>query len=257
MIGKKITNKCAKMQWSPSEIKELSPILEQVQIDLEPLNGKNILVLCSAAGEIPFWFADRMTQGHILGVELNRELLETAQLSAKEKHLSHLAEFRGTEKTHLLLQDNTFDGLVSEFVIFPTPMPTEIGQPEMARVLKPGGRMVITDVIITKTLSPDARRDLRRIGLDYLCEGTADDFRRWMQEAGLIDIEVKDITPIVKRVWEQRRKQDPSPDHSNGYTLLLEDSPAKLGDGIYYIYVRGTKPADHNQAFVKKTLKAR
>lgn len=230
------------MKWSPSEIKELSPILDQIRSDLEPLNGKNILVLCSAAGEVPFWLAKRMSCGYILGVELDRELLETAQHSLKEKQLSHLIEFRAGDKTRLPTDDNRFDALISEYVIFPTPAPTEIGQPEMARVLKPGGKMLITDVITTKPLALDIRAELDRIGLDYLCEGTADDFRSWMEDAGLIDIEIKDLTPVVKRVWEHRRKQDPAQDHRKGYSLLFEDSLTRLGDGLYYIFARGTKP---------------
>lgn len=86
------------MKWSPSEINNLSFILDQVQADLEPLNGKNSLVLCSAAGEIPFWLGERMAEGHILGVELNRQLLKAAQLFANKKQLSHLIEFHGTPK---------------------------------------------------------------------------------------------------------------------------------------------------------------
>ncbi|MEW6229869.1 MAG: methyltransferase domain-containing protein [Bacillota bacterium] len=214
-----------------------------MQVDLEPLNGKSILVLCSGAGGIPFWLAERTTQGHILGVELDDDLLGAARLSAEEKGLSHLVEFRKAEKTRLAFPDNMFDRLISEFIIFPTPTPTEIGQPEMARVLKPGGKMVITDVIVTKPISPEVRKELNAIGLDYLCEGTAGDFRSWMQEAGLTDIEVKDFTPLVKAVWERRRNQDASPVHRTGYSLLLEDASLKLGEGTFYIYVRGTKPA--------------
>src|SRR3990172_5830145 len=229
------------MQWSQSEIEELSTILERIQADLEPLNGKSILVLCSAAGEIPLWLAQRMTQGNIMGVELNDDLLDAARRSASEKRLDHLLEFRKAEKTRLSLPEGMFDGLISEFVIFPTSMPTEIGQPEMARVLKTGGRMLITDVIVTRSISPEARQALNTIGLDYLCEGTADDFRSWMQEAGLTDIEVEDLTPMVKAVWEQRRMQDPESDHHTGYSLLLDDPAIRLGKGILYIYVRGTK----------------
>lgn len=232
-----------KKHWSQSEIEKLSPILEQIRTDLEPLNGKNLLVLCSAAGDIVFWLAEQMTQGHILGIELNDNLLKRAELQAKEKGLGHLVEFRKAEKNRLLLPDNMFDGLISEFIIFPTPTPTEIGQPEMVRVLKPGARMVITDVIVTQVLSPEVRKEFNAIGLDYLCESTADDFRRWMEKAGLNDIVVKDLTPVVKAVWNERRKQDPVPEHHIGYAHLLDDSPYRLGKGIFYIYVRGTKPA--------------
>ena len=132
------------MQWSESEIENLSPILEQVLADLEPLNGKKTLVLCSGAGQIALWLAKRATQARILGVELDDGLLAAARLSAEEKGLSHFVEFRKAEKTRLGFPDNTFDRLVSEFIIFPTPAPTQIGQPEMARVLRPGGKMVIT-----------------------------------------------------------------------------------------------------------------
>jgi len=230
------------MGWSQSEIESLSPILGQLQADLELLHEKSLLVLCSAAGQIAFWLAERMTGGHILGVELNEGLLQAARRSASEKRLRLPVEFRRADKTRLLFPDNTFDGLISEFIIFPTPTPTQIGQPEMARVLKPGGRLVITDVIVTTPVSPEARQAFQAIGLDYLCEGTADDFRRWMHAAGIADVVVKDLTPVVRAVWEQRRKHDPAPDHRVGYSLLLEDSPLALGEGIFYLYVRGTKP---------------
>ena len=114
---------------------------------------------------------------------------------------------------------------------------------QVKAILKPGGKMVITDVIITKPISPEARKELNHIGLEYLCEGTADDFRSWTRKAGFADIEVMDLTPLVKTVWEQRRKQDITPNHRIGYSLLLDDPSVKLGEGIFYIYIRGTKLA--------------
>ena len=177
------------------------------------------------------------------GVEVNQDRLAAARRSATERQLSHLVEFGRTEKNWLPLPGDIFDGLISEFILFPTPTPAEIGQPEMARVLKPGGRMVSTDVIVTRPISPEARKELNAIGVDYLCEGAAEDFRKWMQEAGLIDIEVENFTLIVPLVGDAQRVQDPSPDHRIGYSLLLDDSSVKLGDNIYYIYVRGTKSA--------------
>ena len=46
--------KNAIMQWTLSEIKEVSPILEQILADLQPLEGNKLLVLSSAAGQIPY-----------------------------------------------------------------------------------------------------------------------------------------------------------------------------------------------------------
>ena len=230
----------------------LSPILEMIQADLEPLDGKDILVLCSAGGEVPFWLAERMAEGHILGIELDDDLLKTAWRLADEKCLGgkspgQRVEFRKAEKKRIPLESNTFDGLISEFIMFPTSTPTEIGQLEMARVLRPGGVMVITDIIITRPVTPEERKELAAIGLDYLCEGTKDDFHSWMQEAGLTGIEVKDLTRLVEVIWKERQNHDPAVEHQAGYSLLLGDTQAvqktggSLGKSLFYIYVRGTK----------------
>lgn len=230
------------MKWALSEIELLSPILDQIRIDLEPLDDKNILVLCSAGGEVALWLAKKLKQGKVTGLELDQDLLERAGQLAKEQGLENLVEFRQAEKTFLPLPDDTFDALVSEFIVFPTPAPTEIGQPEMRRVLKSGGRILLTDVIVTKAIPQDVRADFQAIGLDYLCVGTQDDFRRWMEETGLIGVEVVDLTPTVRQVWEQRRRTIPMTEKRRGYAYLLDDPDFRLGEAIFYIYVRGKKP---------------
>ncbi len=220
----------------------LSPVLERFESDLKPLEGKNILVLCSAGGDVAFWLASRMKQGKVTGIELDPHLLDRSRKRAKEQGLESIVEFYQAERTHILFPDSTFDALVSEFIVFPTPSPTEIGQPEMARVLKSGGIMALTDVIVVKPLPQDVRTELQNIGLDYLCEGTQDDFLRWMEEAGLVETEVVDLTPGVRRVWEKRRQSISRAEGPKGFTYLLDDSNFRLGDAIFYIYVRGKKP---------------
>ncbi len=228
------------MKWAENEIEMLSPIFEQVRKDLGPLGDKNVLVLCSAGGDIAFWLAKTFKQGNITGLELDQQLLERARQRAKEQGLSSVVNFRQAERTCIPFPDHTFDALVSEFIVFPTPAPTEIGQPEMARVIKSGGVMILTDVIVTKPIPQDVRTELQAIGLDYLCEGTQDDFYRWMEEAGLTDVEVLDLTPIVRQVWEQRRKSISTT--LRGFACLLDEPNFKLGEAIFYIYVRGKKP---------------
>ena len=229
------------MKWDPFEIEQLRPILQQVQADLEPLEGKHILVLCSAAGEVAFWLGERMKNGHVTGLELDPALLEGSQCAAKNRGLEDVVEFLQVEKTRIPLPDGTFDGLVSEFIAFPTPAPAEIGQPEMARVLKPGGKMALTDVIVTRPVPPAIRSDLQAIGLDYLCDATPDDFRSWMTAAGLGNIKTLDFTPVVKQVWKQRRESDQLLEHQKGYADLFDDPEFRLGTAIFYIYVCGVK----------------
>jgi len=230
------------MKWSREELEGLSPILEQIHKDLALLEGKKVLVLCSAGGDVALWLGKRVgSTGKVIGLDLSEELLDLARRRARERKLEGVVEFYKADRYKIPFPDEEFNALVSEFILFPAPMVTEIGQPEMARVLKRGGRMILTDVIVTESLPDEVRGKLRAIGLDYLCEATQDDFRGWMEEAGLVDIEILDFTPLVRRVWQERRDHDPVPEHQRGYPLLLEDSKFRLGEAIFYIYVRGVK----------------
>jgi hypothetical protein len=158
--------------------------------------------------------------------------------------LDGMVEFLPAEMDRIPLDEESFDAVVSEFIVYPSSSPTQIGQPEMNRVLAPGGRMILTDVILTRPMAQLAREELAIIGLDYLCEGTQDDFRAWMAEAGLINIEISDLTSILRPVWEERREADRAISHQQGYAYLLDGHNTSLGEAIIYIYVRGEKPKD-------------
>jgi ubiquinone/menaquinone biosynthesis C-methylase UbiE len=230
------------MKWNRSEIDRLSPILEQISFDLSPVDGKRILVLCSAAGEVAFRLAEMMETGKVTGLELDQELLAVSRRSVHEIGLEGMVELLPAEINHIPTPDASFDALVSDIVVYPTSSPTEIGQPEMARVLAPGGRMILTDVVATVPQPVHIREELAIIGLDYLCDANFDDFRTWMTNAGLINVEVLDLTPTVRGVWEYRRSIDIAAAHHQGYSYLLNNQKYGLGSGLFYVYMRGDKP---------------
>jgi ubiquinone/menaquinone biosynthesis C-methylase UbiE len=230
------------MKWGRNEIDLLSPILEQVSSDLAPVDGKHILVLCSATGEVAFWLGEMMEQGKVTGVELDGEALEIARRSAHEMGLEAIVEFQPAEQHHIPAPDASFDALVSEFIVYPTTVPAEISQAEMARVLKPGGRLILTEVLLTSPLPAEVREELEIIGLDYLCEATLDDFHTWMVSAGLEKVELQDLTPSVRALWEDRREADRALSHQQGYSYLLDHPEYALGKAIFYISARAEKP---------------
>jgi SAM-dependent methyltransferase len=232
-------------RWGGEDLGELEAILQRIEEELKPLRGKNILVLCCGAGQVALRLANKMAgSGKVVGLDLSDDLLERARRKAKAEGLERVVQFQKAEKHLLTFPDRTFDALVSEFIVYPAPLITEIGQPEMARVLKPGGKIILTDVIVTKPLTEETTETLKAIGLDYLCEGTQEDFRRWMEDAGLVNIEVLDFTQLLRKVWERRREGDVSPGREAGYFTLLEDSALRLGEAIFYIYVQGEKEAE-------------
>src|SRR4030043_2394140 len=186
------------MKWNRSEIDRLSPILEQMSFDLSPVDGKRILVLCSAAGEVALRLAEMMETGKVTGMELDQVSLELARRAAHEMGLEGIVEFLPAELDHIPMPDASFDALVSDFIVYPTSTPTQIGQPEMARMLAPGGRMILTDVILTTPLPTQIRQELTKMGLDYVCAATRADFWNWMTAAGFIEVQVLDMTPTVQ-----------------------------------------------------------
>jgi ubiquinone/menaquinone biosynthesis C-methylase UbiE len=231
------------MQWTESEVKKLSAvILEDIYNDLKPLNAKKILLLCSREGEIAFWLIEkeRDFKGKIVGLELSEEHLRSSLRKTRELKLESVVEFHKAEKYRIPFPDGEFDALISEFIIFPTPTPTNIGVNEMARVLREGGKLLLTDVIAIREIPSHVINKLRSIGLNYFCYATFSDFKEWMINAGIRNVEIIDLTPILKRIWEERYYMSTALEHREAYHYLL-DSDFSLGRSIFYIYVKGEK----------------
>ncbi len=226
--------------WSEKELIQLEPILAQIEQDLHPLGMKHILVLCCGAGELVFRLAKKMSNhGKVVGIERSRTMLKQAKTSANQQHTPAQIDLHSITKNTLPFANHTFDAVVSEFIVYPTPLPTEIGQPEMARVIKPGGSILLTDVIRTHSISNKDSQALKRVDLQYLCDAKISDFQHWMKAAGLRDIKIHDFTPLIQPIWEHRAAKNMETTLKAGFTLLLHDKRLKLGEGIFYIYAKG------------------
>jgi arsenite methyltransferase len=201
----------------------------------------DILDLCSAAGDVAIWLAQRFKGGRVKGLELNEELLSLATERARRQGVERSVSFEKADARLIPFPDESFDAVISDFVLFPTPNPTQIGQKEMARVLRQGGVIALTDIIATKPVPNALRQELNAIGLDYLCEATMNDFRGWMTRAGLEEVEVFDDTPQIRKVWEDRRAASLSMQET-GYRVLLDNPEFRLGRTLFYIYAKGRKP---------------
>lgn len=229
--------------WSEKELLQLEPILAQIEQDLRHLKMKQILVLCCGAGELVFRLARKMSEhGKVVGIERSRTMLRQAKTTVNQQHALAQIDFRSTTENRLPFASHTFDALVSEFIVYPTPLPTEIGQSEMARVVKPGGPILLTDVIRTHSISDKDRQALKRIDITYLCDATFSDFQDWMKTAGLTDIKLHDFTPLLQPIWKRRAAKNKETAHQAGFTFLLQDKKLRLGEGIFYIYAKGNAP---------------
>ncbi len=102
--------------WSPAEERSLAPIVDALVSDLEPLAGKRILVLCAAGGQVAVRIAARVGDGEVVGLELDERLLAAARHSRGALPM----RFERASLTEIPHPAGSFDGVVSEFIVYPT-----------------------------------------------------------------------------------------------------------------------------------------
>jgi len=154
---------------------------------LEP--GETVLDLGSGAG-IDALLAGHAVgpSGHVIGVDMTPEMLARARANAAEAGLAHV-EFREGRLEELPVADGTVDAVTSNCVINLVPDKAAVFR-EIHRVLRPGGRLVISDIVLDGPLPEALTADL----LSYVgCVAGAlerDRYFRVLGEAGLGDVEI-------------------------------------------------------------------
>ncbi len=137
----------------------------------------------------------------MIGVDMTPDMISKARKNAVKGKFSQV-EFRLGEIENLPIADNTGDVLISNCVINLSPDKPRVFR-EAFRVLKPGGRLAISDVVATVELPEEMRNDPKLIAG---CMGNAslvEDIEAMLQAAGFEDIRIepKDESREFIRDW--------------------------------------------------------
>ena len=124
-----------------------------------PKAGERVLDVGCGAG-IDTLIASRLVgiRGHAIGVDMTPAMLEKARRSAVEMGATNV-EFREGLAEALPVDDGWADVVISNGVVnlFPDKV---AGLGEMARVLRPGGRLQIGDILVNRTVPEGAKRNI-------------------------------------------------------------------------------------------------
>ncbi len=160
-----------------------------------PRPGETVVDLGSGAGLDVFLSAERVGQGgRVIGVDMTPEMIARARANAARLGASNV-EFRLGEIEHLPLPDACADVIVSNCVINLL-VDKRPAFSEAFRVLRPGGRLVVSDIVSAGPLP----EELKTPELWSACVGGAlpeADYLRIIAEAGFAPVEV-----LSKRGWE-------------------------------------------------------
>ncbi len=164
--------------------------------------GEVVIDLGSGGGFDCFLAANEVGEsGKVIGVDMTPDMLSKARANAERGRYAQV-EFRLGEIENLPVADNTADVVMSNCVINLSPHKPRVFE-EIFRVLKPGGRIAVSDVVATQPLPDEMKNDPFLISA---CVGGAaliDDLEQWMQAAGFsqVVIEPKDESKEFIRDW--------------------------------------------------------
>jgi SAM-dependent methyltransferase len=155
--------------------------------------GETVLDLGSGAGLDCFLAARQVgLPGRVIGVDMTPEMLELARRNLKKIEASNV-EFRQGQMETLPVEDATVDVVISNCVINLSPDKGAV-LGEAFRVLKPGGRFRVSDIVWRRPPSESERSDLASWAACVAGALTIDDYRAKLTEAGFeqITIDVAD-----------------------------------------------------------------
>ncbi len=122
--------------------------------------GETVLDLGSGGGFDCFLAANKVgKEGKVIGVDMTPEMIDKSRANARKGKYSNV-EFRLGEIENLPVSDNTVDIIISNCVINLSPNKKRVFQ-EAFRVLKPGGRLMVSDMVLTKPLPEAIRKNIQ------------------------------------------------------------------------------------------------
>ena len=152
--------------------------------------GEVVLDLGSGGG-VDCFLASKLVgaTGNVIGVDMTPEMIAKARKNAASEMYRNV-EFRLGEIEHLPAADNTVDAVISNCVINLSPSKLQVYK-EAHRVLKPGGRLAVADMVALQPLPEHLKNDLAAYTGCIAGAEVASQLDLWLAEAGFEKIQIR------------------------------------------------------------------
>jgi ubiquinone/menaquinone biosynthesis C-methylase UbiE len=210
---------------NPNALASLKP--GEVVLDLGSGGGFDVFIAARKVG----------AKDRAIGVDMTQEMLGKARKNIaayQERSGLDNVEFRLGEIEHLPVADKSVDVVISNCVINLSPDKGQVWR-EIARVLKPGGRVAVSDLALFKPLPQEVRQMVEALVGCVAGAVLVSDTERMAKEAGLADIRLNAKKDYMEAMTDW---QDPL------YLKILEHLPAgaKASDYVTSLEVQARKP---------------
>jgi SAM-dependent methyltransferase len=199
--------------------------------------GETVLDLGSGAGFDCFLASSKVgRRGKIIGVDMTPEMVEKARDNARKGNYTNV-EFRLGEIENLPVGDHSVDAVISNCVINLSPNKMRVFI-ETFRVLKPGGRLMISDIVLLKELPDFIKNSIQAYVGCVSGAMLKDEYLKTVREAGFQDVKIVDETAFPAELMVS----DPI---AKEIIKKLEMEPKKVGEiasSVMSIKVHGVKP---------------
>ncbi|WP_327050944.1 arsenite methyltransferase [Halomicrococcus gelatinilyticus] len=168
--------------------------------------GDTVLDLGSGGGFDCFLASQEVgPDGHVIGVDMTPEMVEKARDNVEENDASNV-EFRLGEIEHLPVADASVDVIISNCVVNLSPDKSQVFR-EAYRVLRPGGRIAISDVVLTTELPTELEADPSSVAACVGGAASISALEAMLTDAGFtaVSIEPKSDSDEFIRDWDDER----------------------------------------------------
>jgi len=199
--------------------------------------GETVLDLGSGAGFDCFLAVDKVGKnGRVIGVDMTPEMIEKARENARKGNYGNV-EFRLGEIENLPVADNSVDVVISNCVINLAPDKRRVFM-EAFRVLKPGGRLMVSDMVLLKKL-PDFIKNSIEAYVGCLSGAIMrDKYIEAVKEVGFQEVRIIDETPFPSEFMV-----DDATVKAIIQNLTIPPEKVKeVASSVISIKVRGVKP---------------